>query len=1127
MLSKKFIVMAVLFLCFVVLSHVVYGAKSVFIISNHYSNLAEAFGIDSGQISFQAMVDITTSNPGYGPVGIAVWPEKELMFITYESSSKIVWSSTKTLEKVGEFNTSASNISGIAVDSGKQKIYVIPRGGNSLYVYRWDDSGKTLILDGTHTLQYSTGLIGTALDELNGRVYVSNSTKTIRYYDTTNWAYQGSIDIVVGSNDRPAVGITVDPVRGYLYTGNWQSHNSLVKTSTTSPYTSTEVQITRQSSASRLIGVDVDKETGYIYCTTYFNDFRVYDSNLVLQDTETNNYISGPAGVAVGGWYKVSQFSLVKDNNDLNNECVYPWNMIEENYLTFDIYWDANGCPDTNVMIIDYLPEWCDYYSSVPAGDYNSVEHSVTWFLGDIAASDNDRITIQTKVNEWARPGSFVTNQVVMEGDLYRNTAACNVNVCNWGSEIIYVDKDAAGYNNGTDWDNAYADLRDAFIGAKNLGADVTAIWVAAGIYKPTYNINETNYQNKSFELLQNLALIGHFGGIGTYESSLDQRNLADVNNATILEGRIGSSSLQAVYNVVKAMNITNALLDGFTIKDSYSGSGAGIYLDNADVSIVNCRLENNYYYGISANNYSYPNIHNCTFFNNSSAGCYSYNHSQPVVSYSTFDGNNVYGTQGLAMYSNCAVTVDNCLFKNNKNYGIYGTSNGNLVVTGSQFTNNQYGLNLSDITTSVVDSNIESSTYYGFYCSNSNITLDHSLIKTSTNSGVNANNSDLNISHCLLAGNGGRGIYTSNGCNLTVNNSIIRRNGYHGLDLNDETTTTIKNSWINKNGLKHIADPNGSGIYLAYTTQTPLIRNVTIYDNWKYGIHNVYGPDPNVRNCIIYENDVNDFFRNTGGDPFNKVNYCCLQHPHSGQGNFVANPMFTLNDPNDLHIDDDSPCVDAGDPCGVYADEKDIDDEPRNDGRLDIGADENFWSKADYNEDGIVDLLDYCTFANAWLKTNTQVSLDNDSDVDYVDLALFHRDWLWQRGASLGWLQTMIQGGCGSQNMEMMEMTVADDESILTDVPVEADNTPMLANVPANSLMITDVQKSRALMPPRLARKTAAFYAITAEKVSEPVDIEGLLNWLDGIWNNGDLRDVMTESEYLELKEAIQTSAE
>jgi alpha-tubulin suppressor-like RCC1 family protein len=844
--------------------------------------------------------------------------------------------------------------------------------------------------------------------------------------------------------------------------------------------------------------------------------------------------------------------------------CITPYNEIENNYLTYTI---SYGNPVTNpadpnyigtihdVNITDLLPSEVDFDSATNGATYDPCSHSVSFSLASIAPGGEGSFQIVTKVNNNALPLSLIHNYCVFDSDRYWAVSEVNTPVCNWGGEIIYVDHDANGiYHNGTSWDEAYTTLQEGLADAQRLGDNIAAIWVAAGTYKPVESTSVSQYQQKSFTLFNNMSLMGHFGGIGTYETSSDQRNLADANNTTVLEGRIGTTQAQAVQYVVYGKNIaSNCLIDGFTIKDSYSG--AGIYLEDADVSVVNCRLERNHSYGIYAYSYSYADIHNCTFFNNTTAGCYSNSHSQPTISYSIFDGNNVNSTQGLYMSSNCAATVTDSIFRNNKSYGINGTNNGSLSVADSQFTNNSYGLNLSDITTGLTDSNITGSTYNGIYCTSSNVTLDHASIKNSTNSGISANNSDLSISHCLLQGNRDNGIYTSNGCNLAVANSVIRLSYGHGLELNDDTTTAINNSWINNNGTQHNSSNGGAGIYLANTTQTPLIRNVTIYDNWTYGIQaNQYGPDPNVRNCIVYGNDSNDFFRTAGGSAFNKVNYCCLQHAHSsGTGNFTDNPLLNLSDANDLHLSADSPCINTGDPCGVYTNETDIDDEPRNDGRLDVGGDENYWSKADYNEDGIVNFIDYASFAAAWQTTNAQISLDDDNDVDSADLALFCRDWLWQQETSLAWMQGMRAVSQGNNNeMDTVAMMAnTDSESVTTDVPTVASDT----------LMLTDVQTSKALRPKRLVRKTDGFYAITPESVAAwkvktaalensllgsqandaakitdlpivesatietPVDINDLANWAQDLWNNdAELRATTTQEAWQEFIDSIKS---
>ena len=115
MFGKKLFTITV-YLVFV--STTVFANKSVFIISQHgfppmIPSRAQAYAIDSNTVIYQDDVDITSYNPGNGAVGLATWPEKELMFVTYEGSGVIVWSSTKTLEKIGDYNTQIGNAAGI------------------------------------------------------------------------------------------------------------------------------------------------------------------------------------------------------------------------------------------------------------------------------------------------------------------------------------------------------------------------------------------------------------------------------------------------------------------------------------------------------------------------------------------------------------------------------------------------------------------------------------------------------------------------------------------------------------------------------------------------------------------------------------------------------------------------------------------------------------------------------------------------------------------------------------------------------------------------------------------------------------------------------------------------------
>ncbi len=45
-------------------------------------------------------------------------------------------------------------------------------------------------------------------------------------------------------------------------------------------------------------------------------------------------------------------------------------------------------------------------------------------------------------------------------------------------------------------------------------------------------------------------------------------------------------------------------------------------------------------------------------------------------------------------------------------------------------------------------------------------------------------------------------------------------------------------------------------------------------------------------------------------------------------------------------------------------------------------------------------------------------------------------------------------------------------------------------------------------------------------ESISEPVDVNSILNWLDDVWaNDAVVRESMTESEYLEFRNSIESA--
>jgi predicted outer membrane repeat protein len=134
------------------------------------------------------------------------------------------------------------------------------------------------------------------------------------------------------------------------------------------------------------------------------------------------------------------------------------------------------------------------------------------------------------------------------------------------------------------------------------------------------------------------------------------------------------------------------------------------------------------------------------------------------------------------------------------------------------------------------------------------------------------------------------------------------------------------------------------------------------------------------------------------------------------GEGN-IDSPAGFLNpglwfDPNtpeqpeddsfiagDYHITPSSPCYQAGDSNSLPAESiMDLDGQPRIlDNRVEMGSDEVFTHPMDFNVSGRVDLWDLSLFLEQWLTGDDGMDFNNDESVNLVDYASFAAAWLWK----------------------------------------------------------------------------------------------------------------------------------
>ena len=135
------------------------------------------------------------------------------------------------------------------------------------------------------------------------------------------------------------------------------------------------------------------------------------------------------------------------------------------------------------------------------------------------------------------------------------------------------------------------------------------------------------------------------------------------------------------------------------------------------------------------------------------------------------------------------------------------------------------------------------------------------------------------------------------------------------------------------------------------------VIRGIDFYD----------GTEPQISNCILWGNpDGNDIVEAP-------ATYSCIKDGDAGEGNISSDPLFVDDSTADYHLTVNSPCIDAGDPNGLYNGKRDIDKELRLIGDyVDMGADEycdsDEQSDSDFNEDEIVNEADFAMLAEVWL---------------------------------------------------------------------------------------------------------------------------------------------------------------
>lgn len=379
------------------------SAKSLYVIDaiNASPTPISAYNVNpDGTLTYQA----TDTVPRWsgGAVGLAAWFEIDpvtlkptgegTLFVTYEFTNRIQLVDVKTMLDLGYVNvTGASNMAGIVYDSDNDLVYTVDRYTDDLYVYTFDNTLKTLTLQGHYDLpglvnSRTGGAYGITLDEKNDLLYVGSYQTTVRYYNTSDWSLAGSITVA-----HTAINVAVDVKKNLLYSGGGWAYNYYLDKYNLNTSATDSVYI---ASGAGVMGLGVDPDAGYVYCTTGYgyDDLRVYDSSLAL--VQNVGWIgNSPTGLVISKVGYKPALSVEKDDGVTG--CVDAGDSV-----TYTITYENTGNVDVNnAVITDTLDAGLTFVSVTGGGIYDSVMHTVTWDLGTVVQGGSGSVLLTVSVN--------------------------------------------------------------------------------------------------------------------------------------------------------------------------------------------------------------------------------------------------------------------------------------------------------------------------------------------------------------------------------------------------------------------------------------------------------------------------------------------------------------------------------------------------------------------------------------------------------------------------------------------------------------------------------------------------------------------------------------------------------
>jgi predicted outer membrane repeat protein len=270
--------------------------------------------------------------------------------------------------------------------------------------------------------------------------------------------------------------------------------------------------------------------------------------------------------------------------------------------------------------------------------------------------------------------------------------------------------------------------------------------------------------------------------------------------------------------------------------------------------------------------------------------------------------------------------------------------------------------------------------------------------------------------------GSGG-GMYVTNNALLAINCSF-RANQVSGNNNAESgygggAYDTRNSVYVNCEFTGNSATFSGGGVYASsFSGSTPTLINCTITRNvsqtFTAGGVGSGSPSnqPALLNCIVFDNEGVEI------DSSAVVNHSCVEGGYPGPGNIDADPLFVDAAHGDFHLQDASPCRDAGNRLLLPADAQDLDGDANTtetlsrdldlvrrivNGQVDMGAYE--WQRTCLTDisrsspgmagDGFTNIGDLLAVIAGWGPCDQcNADVNNDDVVNITDLLAVIAGW-------------------------------------------------------------------------------------------------------------------------------------